>query len=180
MDFKKNMDFDFFFYVILVVSIKEIDFLGLLDILFVVKKCIIVIVFVFVLVGLVIVFLLLQKWISKVVIMFVEQMQWNLLCQMMVVFQVLDVDVKVFCDEVFGLFIKKFQLQLLFEEYMKFFFYVMLQFEGINVDLLELYCVVVNIFEKMKVIDNIQVKDVDKVFYVFWMFSFIVFMVGDV
>ena len=37
---------------------------------------------------------------------------------MMVALQVLDVDVKVSRDEVFGLFIKKFQSQSLLEEYM--------------------------------------------------------------
>ena len=37
-----------------------------------------------------------------------EQTQWNPLRQMMVALQVLDVDVKVSRDEVFGLFIKSF------------------------------------------------------------------------
>ncbi len=69
-------------------------------------------------------------------------------------------------DEVFGLFIKKFQSQSLLEEYMKSSPYVMSQLEGTNVDPLELHRAVVNISEKMKAIDNTQVKDADKAPYV--------------
>ena len=179
MDFKKNTDLDFPSYATPAVSTKEIDLLGLLDILLAAKKRIIAIAFAFALAGLAIAFLLPQKWTSKAVITPAEQTQWNPLRQMMVALQVLDVDVKVSRDEVFGLFIKKFQSQSLLEEYMKSSPYVMSQLEGTNVDPLELHRAVVNISEKMKVIDNTQVKDADKAPYVSWTLSFTAPTAGD-
>ncbi|MCR6731305.1 LPS O-antigen length regulator Wzz(fepE) [Enterobacter cloacae] len=179
MDFKKNTDLDFPSYATPAVSTKEIDLLGLLDVLLAAKKRIVAITFAFALAGLAIAFLLPQKWTSKAVITPAEQTQWNPLRQMMVALQVLDVDVKVSRDEVFGLFIKKFQSQSLLEEYMKSSPYVMSQLEGTNVDPLELHCAVVNISEKMKAIDNTQVKDADKAPYVSWTLSFTAPTAGD-
>ncbi|KTH93905.1 LPS O-antigen length regulator Wzz(fepE) [Enterobacter cloacae] len=179
MDFKKNTDLDFPSYATPAVSTKEIDLLGLLDILLAAKKRIIAIAFAFALAGLAIAFLLPQKWTSKAVITPAEQTQWNPLRQMMAALQVLDVDVKVSRDEVFGLFIKKFQSQSLLEEYMKSSPYVMSQLEGTNVDPLELHRAVVNISEKMKAIDNTQVKDADKAPYVSWTLSFTAPTAGD-
>lgn len=179
MDFKKNTDLDFPSYATPAVSTKEIDLLGLLDILLAAKKRIIAIAFAFALAGLAIAFLLPQKWTSKALITPAEQTQWNPLRQMMVALQVLDVDVKVSRDEVFGLFIKKFQSQSLLEEYMKSSPYVMSQLEGTNVDPLELHRAVVNISEKMKAIDNTQVKDADKAPYVSWTLSFTAPTAGD-
>ena len=179
MDFKKNTDLDFPSYATPAVSTKEIDLLGLLDILLAAKKRIIAIAFAFALAGLAIAFLLPQKWTSKAVITPAEQTQWNPLRQMMVALQVLDVDVKVSRDEVFGLFIKKFQSQSLLEEYMKSSPYVMSQLEGTNVDPLELHRAVVNISEKMKAIDNTQVKDADKAPYVSGTLSFTAPTAGD-
>ncbi|AFM61399.1 LPS O-antigen length regulator [Enterobacter cloacae] len=179
MDFKKNTDLDFPSYAPPAVSAKEIDLLGLLDVLLAAKKRIVAITFAFALAGLAIAFLLPQKWTSKAVITPAEQTQWNPLRQMMVALQVLDVDVKVSRDEVFGLFIKKFQSQSLLEEYMKSSPYVMSQLEGTNVDPLELHRAVVNISEKMKAIDNTQVKDADKAPYVSWTLSFTAPTAGD-
>ncbi|EMN5548078.1 LPS O-antigen length regulator [Enterobacter cloacae] len=179
MDFKKNTDLDFPSYAPPAVSTKEIDLLGLLDVLLAAKKRIVAITFAFALAGLAIAFLLPQKWTSKAVITPAEQTQWNPLRQMMVALQVLDVDVKVSRDEVFGLFIKKFQSQSLLEEYMKSSPYVMSQLEGTNVDPLELHRAVVNISEKMKAIDNTQVKDADKAPYVSWTLSFTAPTAGD-
>lgn len=84
MDFKKNTDLDFPSYATPAVSTKEIDLLGLLDILLAAKKRIIAIAFAFALAGLAIAFLLPQKWTSKAVITPAEQTQWNPLRQMMV------------------------------------------------------------------------------------------------
>ncbi|MGN7914203.1 LPS O-antigen length regulator Wzz(fepE) [Enterobacter sp. 22466] len=179
MDFKKNTDLDFPSYATPAVSTKEIDLLGLLDVLLAAKKRIVAITFAFALAGLAIAFLLPQKWTSKAVITPAEQTQWNPLRQMMVALQVLDVDVKVSRDEVFGLFIKKFQSQSLLEEYMKSSPYVMSQLEGTNVDPLELHRAVVNISEKMKAIDNTRVKDADKAPYVSWTLSFTAPTAGD-
>ena len=179
MDFKKNTDLDFPRYATPAVSTKEIDLLGLLDVLLAAKKRIVTIVLAFAVVGLAIAFLIPQKWTSKAVITPAEQTQWNTLSQMMVTLQVLDVDAKVSHGDVFNLFIKKFQSQSLLEEYMKTSPYVMSQLEGTEVDPLELHRAVVNIAEKMKATDNTQVKDADKAPYTSWTLSFTAPTAGD-
>ena len=179
MDFKKNTDLDFPRYATPAVSTKEIDLLGLLDVLLAAKKRIVTIVLAFAVVGLAIAFLIPQKWTSKAVITPAEQTQWNTLRQMMVTLQVLDVDAKVSREDVFNLFIKKFQSQSLLEEYMKTSPYVMSQLEGTEVDPLELHRAVVNIAEKMKATDNTQVKDADKAPYTSWTLSFTAPTEGD-
>lgn len=83
MDFKKHTDLNFPHYAPPAVSAKEIDLLGLLDVLLAAKKRIITIVFAFALVGLAIAFLIPQKWTSKAVITPAEQTQWSSLRQMM-------------------------------------------------------------------------------------------------
>ncbi|MEN1486833.1 Wzz/FepE/Etk N-terminal domain-containing protein, partial [Pseudomonas aeruginosa] len=142
--FQENTDLDFPRYATPAVSTKEIDLLGLLDVLLAAKKRIVTIVLAFAVVGLAIAFLIPQKWTSKAVITPAEQTQWNTLRQMMVTLQVLDVDAKVSRGDVFNLFIKKFQSQSLLEEYMKTSPYVMSQLEGTEVDPLELHRAVVN------------------------------------
>lgn len=172
MDFKKNTDLDFSSYAPPAVSSKEIDLLGLLDILITAKKRIATIIFVFALAGLAIALLLPQKWTSKAVITPAEQTQWNPLSQMMVALQVLDVKVPVTRQEVFDLFIKKFQSQSLLEEYMTSSPYVMAQLKNAQVDPLELHRAVVNIADKMKAVNDVQGKDADKAPFVSWTLSF--------
>ena len=179
MDFKKNTDLDFPRYASPAISSKEIDLLGLLDILLAAKKRIVAIAFAFALVGLAVAFLIPQKWTSKAVITPAEQTQWNPLSQMLVALQVLDVDVKVSRPDVFNLFIKKFQSQSLLEEYMKSSPYVMAQLDGTEIDPLDLHRAVVNISENMKAKDNVQVKDADKAPYVSWTLSFTAPTAGD-
>jgi len=172
MDFKKNTDLDFPSYATPAISRKEIDLLGLLDVLLAAKKRIVTIVFIFALAGLAIAFLLPQKWTSKAVITPAEQTQWNPLRQMMVALQVLDVKVQVTRSEIFDLFIKKFQSQSLLKEYLTSSPYVMSQLEEVEVDALELHRAVVNIAERMKAVNDAQAKDADKVPYVSWTLSF--------
>ncbi|ELW1648097.1 LPS O-antigen length regulator [Enterobacter oligotrophicus] len=172
MDFKKNTDVDFSRHASPVHAHNEIDLSGLLMVLYAAKKRIVVTMLAFALAGLAIAFLLPQKWTSKAVITPAEQTQWNPLRQMLVSLEVLDVDVKITRPDVFNLFIKKFQSQSLLEEYMKSSPYVMSQLESTNVDPMELHRAVVNIAERMKAIDNTQVKEAYKVPYVSWTLSF--------
>ena len=172
MDFKKNTDLDFPSYATPAISSKEIDLLGLLDVLLAAKKRIVTIVFIFALAGLAIAFMLPQKWTSKAVITPAEQTQWNPLRQMMVALQVLDVKAQVTRSEIFDLFIKKFQSQSLLKEYLTSSPYVMSQLEEVEVDALELHRAVVNIAERMKAVNDAQAKDADKVPYVSWTLSF--------
>lgn len=172
MDFKKKTDLDFPSYAPPAVSSKEIDLLGLLDVLITAKKRIATIIFIFALAGLAIALLLPQKWTSKAVITPAEQTQWNPLRQMMVALQVLDVKVTVTRQEIFDLFIKKFQSQSLLEEYMTSSPYVMAQLKNAEVDPLELHRAVVNIADRMKAVNDVQGKDADKSPFVSWTLSF--------
>ncbi len=179
MDFKKNMDVDFPRHAYAANDRQDIDLLGLLDVLLASKKRIIAMTFAFALAGLVVAFLLPQKWTSKSVITPAEQTQWNPLRQMLVSLQVLDIDVKVSRAEVFNLFIKKFQSQSLLEEYMTSSPYVMAQLNEADVDPLELHRAVVNISDRMKAADNTQSKDADKAPYASWTLSFTAPTAGD-
>lgn len=172
MDFKKNTDVDFSRHASPAHEYKEIDLLGLLDVLWVAKKRILVTAFAFAVAGLAMAFILPQKWTSKAVITPAEQTQWNPLRQMLVALQVLDVDVKIARPDVFNLFIKKFQSQPLLEEYMTSSPFVMAQLEGADVDPAELHRAVVNIAEQMKAVDNTAAKDADKAPYASWTLSF--------
>lgn len=179
MDFKKNMDVDFPRHAYAANDRQDIDLLGLLDVLLASKKRIIAITFAFALAGLVVAFLLPQKWTSKSVITPAEQTQWNPLRQMLVSLQVLDIDVKVSRADVFNLFIKKFQSQSLLEEYMTSSPYVMAQLKEANADPLELHRAVVNISDRMKAADNTLAKEADKAPYASWTLSFTAPTAGD-
>ncbi|NJQ20108.1 LPS O-antigen length regulator [Pantoea sp. LS15] len=179
MDIKKSTDLDFPRYATPAVNTKEIDLLGLLEVLFAAKKRIIAVTLAFALVGLAVSFLLPQKWTSKAVITQAEQSQWNPLRQMMVTLQVLDVDAKISRPEVFDLFIKKFQSQSLLEEYLKSSSYVMSQLKDAEVDPLELHRAIVNISDKMKAVNDTQAKDAEKMPYISWTLSFTAPQAGD-
>lgn len=179
MDIKKSTDLDFPRYATPAVNTKEIDLLGLLEVLFAAKKRIVAVTLAFALVGLAVSFLLPQKWTSKAVITQAEQSQWNPLRQMMVTLQVLDVDAKISRPEVFDLFIKKFQSQSLLEEYLKSSSYVMSQLKDAEVDPLELHRAIVNISDKMKAVNDTQAKDAEKMPYVSWTLSFTAPQAGD-
>ena len=179
MDIKKSTDLDFPRYATPAVNTKEIDLLGLLEVLFAAKKRIVGVTLAFALVGLAVSFLLPQKWTSKAVITQAEQSQWNPLRQMMVTLQVLDVDAKISRPEVFDLFIKKFQSQSLLEEYLKSSSYVMSQLKDAEVDPLELHRAIVNISDKMKAVNDTQAKDAEKMPYVSWTLSFTAPQAGD-
>lgn len=179
MDIKKSTDLDFPRYTTPAVNTKEIDLLGLFEVLFAAKKRIVAVTLAFALVGLAVSFLLPQKWTSKAVITPAEQSQWNPLRQMMVALQVLDVDVKITRPEVFDLFIKKFQSQSLLEEYLKSSPYVMSQLKDAEVDPLELHRAIVNISDRMKAVNDAQGKDADKAPFVSWTLSFTAPTAGD-
>lgn len=172
MDFKKSTELDFAGYASPALHHREIDLLGLLDILWAAKKRIGAVVLAFAVAGIIAASLLPQKWTSKAVITPAEQTQWNSLQQQLTALQVLDIDTKVTRAEAFSLFIKKFQSQSLLEEYMKSSPYIMAQLEGAEIDPLDLHRAVVNISERMKAVDNTLAKDADKSPYTSWTLSF--------
>jgi len=136
----------------------EIDFLTLLDVLWAAKKQIIAIAAAFALVGLLISFVLPQKWTSEAIITPAEQTQWRSLQQTLMELQVLDVEVPVTPVDVFGQFIKNFSSQSLQEEYFRNSPYVKGHYPDLNADSIEFQRAVVRLTDKLKVIDNASPK----------------------
>ena len=172
MDIKKSTELHFASYPPPVVAQKEIDLLGLFEILFAARKRIIAVVFAFAVVGLIAAFLMPQKWTSKAVVTPAEQTQWSDVQKMLVALQVLDVDVSVKRSDVFNLFIKKFQSQSLLEEYLKTSPFVMAQLKDAEIDPQDLHRAAVNIAERMTATDNAAAKNSDKAPYASWTLSF--------
>lgn len=172
MDIKKSTELHFASYPPPVVAQKEIDLLGLFEILFAARKRIIAVVFAFALVGLIAAFLMPQKWTSKAVVTPAEQTQWSDVQKMLIALQVLDVDVSVKRSDIFNLFIKKFQSQSLLEEYLKTSPFVMAQLKDAEIDPQDLHRAAVNIAERMTATDNAAAKNSDKAPYASWTLSF--------
>lgn len=172
MDIKKSTELHFASYPSPVVAQKEIDLLGLVEILFAAKKRILAVVFAFALAGVVVSYLMPQKWTSKAVVTPAEQTQWIGVQKMLVALQVLDVDATVKRADTFNLFIKKFQSQSLLEEYLKSSPNVMDQLKGAQIDPVEWHRAVSSLAERMKAVDNSMAKDVDKAPFVSWTLSF--------
>lgn len=151
---------------------NEIDLLTLLDVLWTAKKQIIAIAAAFALVGLLIAFVLPQKWTSEAIITPAEQTQWRSLQQTLMELQVLDVEVPVTPVDVFGQFIKDFSSQSLQEEYFRNSPYVKAQYPDLKADSLEFQRAVVRLTEKMKQIDNASPKSPVEAPFTSWTLSF--------
>jgi LPS O-antigen subunit length determinant protein (WzzB/FepE family) len=136
------------------------------------KKRIVATVLAFAVVGLAVSFLMPQKWTSQAIVTSADKSQWNSLREMLMDIQVLDIDVKVSRDEVFNLFIKKFQSQSLLEDYMKSSPYVMQQLKGAEMDEFSLHRAIVGMADRMKAQDNNAVKGGDKAAFSSWTLSF--------
>lgn len=173
-DVQNRTDFQFQNYAAHVVSAKEIDFLDLLAVLMLEKKRIIITILAFVLMGIVISFLLPQKWTSKAVITQAEQSQWNTLNQMLVTLQVLEVDPQITRQKAFDMFIKKFQSQSLLEAYLTSSPFVTSQLAGTEMDSLDQHRAIVNISNRMK-----AVNDANKGPFISWSLSFTAPTAGD-
>lgn len=172
MDLKKSTELHFSHYAPPPGAQKEIDLLGLLEVLFAAKKRIVAIVFAFALAGVIVSYLLPQKWTSQAVVTSAEHTQWNEVRKMLGALQVLDVDISVKRDDVFNLFIKKFKSQTLLEEYLKSSPYVMDQLKGAQIDPLDLHRAVVNIADRMKATDNTSAKNAEPAPFASWTLSF--------
>jgi len=150
----------------------EIDFLTLLDVLWAAKKQIIVIAAAFALLGLLISFVLPQKWTSEAIITPAEQTQWRSLQQTLMELQVLDIEVPVTPVDVFGQFIKNFSSQSLQEEYFRSSPYVKSHYSDLNADSIEFQRAVVRLTEKLKIIDNASRKSPVEAPFTSWTLSF--------
>lgn len=150
----------------------EIDFLTLLDLLWCAKKQIFTFALAFAFVGLLLSFVLPQKWTSMAIITPAEQAQWRPLQSLLMELKVLEVDVPVTKADVFNQFIKSFSSQSLLEEYFRNSDYLKARLPDEKLDPVEFQREVVRLTEKMKIVDNASPKSAVEVPFTSWTLSF--------
>lgn len=151
---------------------NEIDLVNLIEILWRARTKIIATVFAFACAGILVSFLLPQKWTSQAIVTPAEPVQWQSLENMLTKLRVLDMDISVSRGDVFNLFIKKFQSPSLLEEYLRSSPYVMDQLKGADIDEMELHQAIVRLSEKMKAVDTNLGKKNETSLYTSWTLSF--------
>ncbi|EGI5705164.1 LPS O-antigen length regulator [Salmonella enterica subsp. enterica serovar Chester] len=150
----------------------EIDFFSLIEVLWQAKRRILATVFAFACVGLLLSFLLPQKWTSQAIVTPAESVQWQGLERTLTALRVLDMEVSVDRASVFNLFIKKFSSPSLLEEYLRSSPYVMDQLKGAQIDEQDLHRAIVVLSEKMKAVDSNASKKNETSLFTSWTLSF--------
>lgn len=150
----------------------EIDLFSLMDVLWQAKRRILATVFAFACVGLLLSFLLPQKWTSQAIVTPAESVQWQGLERTLTALRVLDMDVSVDRAGVFNLFIKKFSSLSLLEEYLRSSPYVMDQLKDAQIDEQDLHRAIVALSEKMKAVDSNVGKKNETSLFTSWTLSF--------
>ncbi|EGY4809900.1 LPS O-antigen length regulator [Salmonella enterica subsp. enterica serovar Kentucky] len=150
----------------------EIDLFSLIEVLWQAKRRILATVFAFACVGLLLSFLLPQKWTSQAIVTPAESVQWQGLERTLTALRVLDMEVSVDRGSVFNLFIKKFSSPSLLEEYLRSSPYVMDQLKGAQIDEQDLHRAIVLLSEKMKAVDSNADKKNETSLFTSWTLSF--------
>ncbi|EJW4653127.1 LPS O-antigen length regulator [Salmonella enterica] len=150
----------------------EIDLFSLIEVLWQAKRRILATVFAFACVGLLLSFLLPQKWTSQAIVTPAESVQWQGLERTLTALRVLDMEVNVDRGSVFNLFIKKFSSPSLLEEYLRSSPYVMDQLKGAQIDEQDLHRAIVLLSEKMKAVDSNVGKKNETSLFTSWTLSF--------
>ncbi|EJH3675541.1 LPS O-antigen length regulator Wzz(fepE) [Salmonella enterica] len=150
----------------------EIDLFSLIEVLWQAKRRILATVFAFACVGLLLSFLLPQKWTSQAIVTPAESLQWQGLERTLTALRVLDMEVSVDRGSVFNLFIKKFSSPSLLEEYLRSSPYVMDQLKGAQIDEQDLHRAIVLLSEKMKAVDSNAGKKNETSLFTSWTLSF--------
>ncbi|EDP2432403.1 LPS O-antigen length regulator [Salmonella enterica subsp. enterica serovar Enteritidis] len=151
---------------------REIDLFSLIEVLWQAKRRILATVFAFACVGLLLSFLLPQKWTSQAIVTPAESVQWQGLERTLTALRVLDMEVSVDRGSVFNLFIKKFSSPSLLEEYLRSSPYVMDQLKGAQIDEQDLHRAIVLLSEKMKAVDSNVGKKNETSLFTSWTLSF--------
>lgn len=154
------------------VNANEIDLINLVEILWRARTKIVATVFAFACVGILVSFLLPQKWTSQAIVTPAEPVQWQDLENTLTKLRVLDMDISVSRADVFNLFIKKFQSPSLLEEYLRSSPYVMEQLKGADIDEMDLHRAIVRLSEKMTAVDSNVGKKNETSLYTSWTLSF--------
>ncbi|MGU9775674.1 LPS O-antigen length regulator Wzz(fepE) [Salmonella enterica subsp. enterica serovar 3,10:z10:-] len=150
----------------------EIDLFSLIEVLWQAKRRILATVFAFACVGLLLSFLLPQKWTSQAIVTPAESVQWQGLERTLTALRVLDMEVSVDRGSVFNLFIKKFSSPSLLEKYLRSSPYVMDQLKGAQIDEQDLHRAIVLLSEKMKAVDSNAGKKNETSLFTSWTLSF--------
>ncbi|EHL0892661.1 LPS O-antigen length regulator [Salmonella enterica subsp. enterica serovar Durban] len=150
----------------------EIDLFSLIEVLWQAKRRILATVFAFACVGLLLSFLLPQKWTSQAIVTPAESVQWQGLERTLTALRVLDMEVSVDRASVFNLFIKKFSSPSLLEVYLRSSPYVMDQLKGAQIDEQDLHRAIVVLSEKMKAVDSNAGKKNETSLFTSWTLSF--------
>ncbi|EDF3861859.1 LPS O-antigen length regulator [Salmonella enterica subsp. enterica serovar Kentucky] len=150
----------------------EIDLFSLIEVLWQAKRRILATVFAFACVGLLLSFLLPQKWTSQAIVTPAESVQWQGLERTLTALRVLDMEVSVDRGSVFNLFIKKYSSPSLLEEYLRSSPYVMDQLKGAQIDEQDLHRAIVLLSEKMKAVDSNAGKKNETSLFTSWTLSF--------
>lgn len=150
----------------------EIDLFSLIEVLWQAKRRILATVFAFACVGLLLSFLLPQKWTSQAIVTPAESVQWQGLERTLTALRVLDMEVSVDRASVFNLFIKKFSSPSLLEEYLRSSPYVIDQLKGAQIDEQDLHRAIVVLSEKMKAVDSNAGKKNETSLFTSWTLSF--------
>ncbi|EMD9038066.1 LPS O-antigen length regulator [Salmonella enterica] len=150
----------------------EIDLFSLIEVLWQAKRRILATVFAFACVGLLLSFLLPQKWTSQAIVTPAESVQWHGLERTLTALRVLDMEVSADRGSVFNLFIKKFSSPSLLEEYLRSSPYVMDQLKGAQIDEQDLHRAIVVLSEKMKAVDSNAGKKNETSLFTSWTLSF--------
>ncbi|EAO4965594.1 LPS O-antigen length regulator [Salmonella enterica] len=150
----------------------EIDLFSLIEVLWQAKRRILATVFAFACVGLLLSFLLPQKWTSQAIVTPAESVQWQGLERTLTALRVLDMEVSVDRGSVFNLFIKKFSSPSLLEEYLRSSPYVMDQLKGAQIEEQDLHRAIVLLSEKMKAVDSNVGKKNETSLFTSWTLSF--------
>ncbi|AUT98095.1 LPS O-antigen length regulator [Citrobacter europaeus] len=154
------------------VNANEIDLVNLIEILWRARTKIVATVFAFACVGILVSFLLPQKWTSQAIVTPAEPVQWQGLENTLTKLRVLDMDISVNRGDVFNLFIKKFQSPSLLEEYLRSSPYVVKQLKGADIDEMDLHRAIVGISGNMNATDSNAGKKNEASLYTAWTLSF--------
>ncbi|EBG6972576.1 LPS O-antigen length regulator [Salmonella enterica subsp. enterica] len=172
LNVKKEKNQSFAGYSLPPANSHEIDLFSLIEVLWQAKRRILATVFAFACVGLLLSFLLPQKWTSQAIVTPAESVQWQGLERTLTALRVLDMEVSVDRASVFNLFIKKFSSPSLLEEYLRSSPYVMDQLKGAQIDEQDLHRAIVVLSEKMKAVDSNASKKNETSLFTSWTLSF--------
>lgn len=172
LNVKQKKDSEFTGYPLAPSNSNEIDLLSLVDVLWRAKNRIIATVFAFALAGILLSFILPQKWTSRAIVTPAEAVQWQELEKTLTTLRVLNLDINLQRDAVFTLFIKKFSSTSLLDEYLRASPYVMDQLKGADIDEMELHRAIVALSEKMNAVDTNAGKKNETSLFTSWTLSF--------